>query len=538
MRLLRISLAVKYRILFGVAVLLIIGVVLSVPWLWMESLVREQPFREAERVADSYFRHVLAEPDQAPNATGGVHAEGVGMTPPGADPRARFYPRPTVEPAADDAADGPSTLDPFVQRALRVFATQPNRSSLTDTRSQPDGEHHRYARAVRVTKRCLSCHDSGRTAQHVYRENELAGAIVVDLPIEQTSTISVWNRLIIVAAGALGCILAILVFYVITHRFILAPIEELRGVATQVSAGDLSVRSQVRTGDEFEQLAGSLNEMLERLRASQEDLRRANVLLDQKLGEMAETNVALFESNRVKSEFLANVSHELRTPLASIIGFAELLREGPQSADSLKAARYSENILISGRILLEIINDLLDLAKIEAGKVQLNIEAVQLDELCASLVDFMRPQADKRRLELSFVCTEPLPAMQSDTARLRQILFNLLSNAVKFTPEGGRVQVIASPAGVGRVRVAVSDTGPGIAPEHQALIFEKFRQIDQSATREHHGTGLGLAIAKELTELLGGQIGVSSAVGEGSMFWVEFPLTAPEPRERPPVTLV
>jgi signal transduction histidine kinase len=309
-------------------------------------------------------------------------------------------------------------------------------------------------------------------------------------------------------------------------------------VALRVADGDLAVRSTVRTGDEFEQLAVNINTMLERLRDSQEDLKKANRLLDEKLGEVAESNVALFEANRLKSEFLANVSHELRTPLTSIIGFAELLREGPSNPDDAKALRYAENILISGRILLQIINDLLDLAKIEAGRVELAIESVQPREVCETLIDFMQPQADKKTILLEARFDDDLPALFTDHGRLRQILFNLMSNAVKFTPDGGRIWLLATRVDDTHIRVAVRDTGPGIPPEHHELIFEKFRQIDQSATREYHGTGLGLAIAKELTELLGGHIGVESEPKQGATFWIELPTTTPERRDRPLVSLV
>ena len=207
-----------------------------------------------------------------------------------------------------------------------------------------------------------------------------SGPARIGYPVDRGAADLIWNRIWLVASGALAGILAILVFYVITTKFILSPIHDLRRVAIRVADGNLDERSTVRTGDEFEQLSDSLNNMLERLRISQDELRRANKLLDEKLGEMAETNVALYEANRLKSEFLANVSHELRTPLTSIIGFAEVLREGPEAEPDSRTARYLENILISGRILLEIINDLLDLAKIEAGRAELRLESVHVDQ--------------------------------------------------------------------------------------------------------------------------------------------------------------
>jgi len=536
MRLLRISLANKYRILFGLAVLLIIGAALAVPWYYMEGLVQQQPFREAQSLAESYFRSVLSQPEEMRRLATGVHAGKFGLLPESFSQEPRFV---RVDPDPNDPQGllSQANQDSFVSEAFRAFRKHPASEYYSrDTWDEQTGRRFRYAHAVRVTRRCLSCHEEGRSARP-YRENQLAGMILVDLPTEHSRQASLINRVVIAAAGMLAGILAILVFYVITTRFILAPIHELRSVALRVAEGDLTVRSSVHTGDEFEQLSENLNTMLERLRVSQEELKKANRLLDEKLEQMAEANVALYEANRIKSEFLANVSHELRTPLTSIIGFAELLRENPSSDGDSRTLRYAENILISGRILLEIINDLLDLAKIEACKTELRVESVQPEHLCSTLLDHVRPLADRKKLQLELEAEAALPAIFTDVGKLRQILFNLLSNAVKFTPEGGRVWLRARRLDDTHIEIAVRDTGPGIAPEHHKVIFDKFRQIDQSPTREHHGTGLGLAIARELTFLLGGQIGVDSQLGQGATFWVRLPTAAPEPRDRPLVSL-
>ncbi|MFH1748924.1 MAG: ATP-binding protein [Planctomycetota bacterium] len=537
MRFARVSLAAKYRILFGLAVLLIIGAALAVPWYRMELLVLEQPFHEAQRMVENHFRLVMPESGRTGGQAGSVHSEEFGLLPEKGVHQPRFIPL-GLNPDDVNAIASENSNNPFLGKALRTFLRNPNQNSVYTTYEEDSGRRFRYAHAVRVSKRCLSCHGEAKTARGVYQENQLAGIITVELPADLSASGMFWNRLVIVAAGALAGTLAVLVFYVITHRFILAPVHELREVAIRVAEGDLDVRSRIETGDEFEQLSSNLNTMLERLRASQEELRKANRLLDEKLGQMAETNVALYEANRVKSEFLANVSHELRTPLASIIGFAELLREGPQAEDNSRTNRYTENILISGRILLEIINDLLDLAKIEAGKIELHLETVDVHAICASLIDFARPQAEKKSLNIELEADGDLPTLETDPNKLRQILFNLLSNALKFTPDGGHIRLNVRRIGKKHIRLAVSDTGPGIAPEHHETIFEKFRQIDQSATREHHGTGLGLAISRELTQLLGGEIGVESELGRGTTFWVRLCTDAPGQHERHLVSLV
>ena len=529
MRLIRISLAVKYRILFGIAVLLITAAALAVPWVRMELLVLEQPYREARRLADDYFRMALARPLEG----GEPHSLDTGLLGGAELGRPRFL-RYSGNP--DDSANlSPEDLeDEFLRKSFRSFVLHPDRDRTYVNQQSEQGARFRYAHAVRVAHGCMKCHEEGRTAR-TYREGEFAGMILVDLPAEGIHEQLFLNRLWLIAAGALAGILAILVFYVITRRFILAPIQELREVAIRVADGDLSVRSSLETGDEFEQLSDRMNFMLERLRTAQDELKSANKLLDEKLGEMAETNVALYEANRIKSDFLANVSHELRTPLTSIIGFAELLREGGEQDG--KAARYAENILISGRILLEIINDLLDLAKIEAGKVELRLEPLRISELCNTLIDFTKPVADGKKLWISYEGDGELPMLITDRGRLRQVLFNLLSNAIKFSPEHGRVRLRAKRDGTDGVVLSVQDEGPGIRPEDQETIFEKFRQVDQSATREHEGTGLGLAIARELAQLLGGELGVESEFGAGATFWVRLPLATPEPREREPIAL-
>jgi signal transduction histidine kinase len=287
------------------------------------------------------------------------------------------------------------------------------------------------------------------------------------------------------------------------------------------------VRSQIATGDEYEALSRAFNAMLSHLESSENELIRINKSLDTKLGELAERNVALFEANKIKSQFLANVSHELRTPLTSIIGFAELLREAA-TKDGGRPLRYSENIVSSGRMLLGIINDLLDLAKIEAGKLELHLGPVDLKEMASNLMDFMRPLADKKSLQLVANVSEELASIHSDGGRIQQVLYNLLSNAVKFTPDGGLIELNLRSLGDDGVKIAVRDTGIGIPEDQMANVFEKFWQLDNSMTREYGGTGLGLAISRDLVQLVGGSLTVESEPGKGSTFTVTLPRTAPE----------
>jgi signal transduction histidine kinase len=267
-----------------------------------------------------------------------------------------------------------------------------------------------------------------------------------------------------------------------------------------------------------------------------------NESLDLKVTELAEANVGLYESNRFKSEFLANVSHELRTPLNSIIGFAELLEEMNRSENESgggdsKRLRYVTNILTSGRSLLDMNNELLDMAKIEAGRMEVNIEPTSVGDLIEGLVGIMRPQSQAKHIELRTVIAQRLPVIETDPGKLQQILYNFLSNAIKFTPGNGTVTISADRVtrqdnSLG-VRISVADTGPGIPYDMQDVIFEKFRQIDASHTREHAGTGLGLAICRELAQMLSATVSFVSEPGRGATFFVDLPLThqpqAPQP---------
>lgn len=368
--------------------------------------------------------------------------------------------------------------------------------------------------------------------------NPLWGILIIEQSAANATRQLIINRAYIILSGLLAGLLAILVFYFITMRLILSPVRVLRETAERVSKGDLYIRSDISTGDEFEELSDTFNLMLSNLKASQDQLRQMNKTLDLKLNELSKSNVMLHEANRLKNEFLANVSHELRTPLNSIIGFTEVLQEHyPQMEDEIrnqKNQRYIQNILISGRSLLEMINDLLDLAKIEAGRMEINPEPTDLSDVCESLVTLIRPQARIKSITLELSISRNLPIVETDSMRFQQVIFNFLSNAVKFTPEHGvitlSVKRIRDTEIPDAISVSVTDTGPGLNAEDQAFIFEKFRQVDASHTRKHAGTGLGLAICKELAILLDGRIELHSIPGQGATFSLIMPKTVGQER--------
>ncbi len=249
--------------------------------------------------------------------------------------------------------------------------------------------------------------------------------------------------------------------------------------------------------------------------------------------ELRTVNAQLEAASRHKSAFLANMSHELRTPLNAILGFAELLRDQANDSLSAKQSRYVDHIHSSGKHLLALINDLLDLSKVEAGKVELHPETFALHDALTAALTEIQPQADAKRLELELHLGEGLSTITADTVRFTQIVLNLLSNAVKFTPEGGIVTVTASivrgPEDEGRsaecVEIAVRDTGIGIKAEDLPKLFQLFTQLETPFVKPSQGTGLGLALTKRLVELHGGQIvAASDGVGHGSTFTVCLPL--------------
>jgi len=231
-------------------------------------------------------------------------------------------------------------------------------------------------------------------------------------------------------------------------------------------------------------------------------------------------NRQIQEASRLKTRFLANMSHELRTPLNAIIGFSDLLYLGAVPYDSPKYSEFLGHIRTSSHHLLQLINDVLDLSKVEAGKMEFAPEPISLAAIVKDVGDIMRAAAEKKNITMSVDLDPRLPQLVLDPARLKQVLFNYLSNAIKFTPDDGRVTVRARREGDAHVRIEVEDTGIGIAPSDLPRLFSEFEQLDQGLDKRHQGTGLGLALTRRLVEAQGGRVGVTSDLGRGSVFYL------------------
>jgi signal transduction histidine kinase len=227
-------------------------------------------------------------------------------------------------------------------------------------------------------------------------------------------------------------------------------------------------------------------------------------------------------ASRHKSEFLANMSHELRTPLNAIIGFSEVLVQGLFGDVNEKQREYLQDVIGSGQHLLSLINDILDLSKIEAGRMELDLEEFDVAQAIDNAVVLVRERATRKGLGLGTVLDAGLGSVRGDQRKIKQVLLNLLSNAVKFTPEGGRVEVRAQRLD-GHVEVSVTDSGIGIAAEDLEAVFEEFRQVGTDYAKKHEGTGLGLTLSRKFVELHGGRIWVKSQPGQGSTFTFSLP---------------
>lgn len=279
-------------------------------------------------------------------------------------------------------------------------------------------------------------------------------------------------------------------------RSLIDPVKAMDERLRAIEAGDFYTRVEVPNRDELGALAAHLNRMSEELGRLYGELEAAN---------------------RHKSEFLASMSHELRTPLNAIIGFSEVLKERMFGELNDKQAEYVEDIHASGRHLHSLINDVLDLSKVEAGRMELEITRFDLPLTIENALTLIRERAGRHGITLKLDLDASLGEFAGDERKVRQILLNLLSNAVKFTPEGGRIGIRATPVD-GGVEIAVSDTGIGIAPADQEAVFEEFRQVGSDRTRKQEGTGLGLTLARKFVELHGGRIRVTSELGKGSTF--------------------
>ncbi len=511
-----LSLAKKCRLAFGAAVVFILALALLLPYIWMGQLTKKASLDAGRAKAETLLSRHFQLKDAGESALAALDNTGAVLDP--NDPEIRWIRFTT------DSEKKLQQLTEEQKEMVESLRGQEDRDDNILFAKKEGILQSNYVRIFRATDSCISCHNPQGSAG-AFRRNEPIGAVVIQRPAGEISRTAFLNRVWIIAAGLIAGTGAIVAFYIITQRVILRPIRQLRALANNVAEGNLDIRSAIKTGDEYEKLANAFNHMLDGLQATQEKLRQANKQLDAKIAELSERNIELFKANKIKGEFLANISHEFRTPLNAILGFAEILREKPDVLKKDKARRYAENIISSGNRLLNMINDLLELAKTEAGKVKLHIEKTSVPQLCKALAGHFSALTKKKKIKVKVLADDDIPILLTDAGKVQQILYNFLSNAVEFTPQRGRIEIRAQLANEKTVRIAVADTGCGIAEPDKEKIFEKFRQADGSITRQSSGSGLGLAICKELAAMLAGSIGMESEPGKGSTFWLDIPIT-------------
>lgn len=377
---------------------------------------------------------------------------------------------------------------------------------------------------------CYHCHGSLR---------KILGGMVIrtDVQLTLAAVAAARNRTVIIALLGLSAVIALI--YTLVGKFIRHPLAKLADSAKKFAEGDRSVSMDVSTGDEIGVLSNTFNYMVKRIssfsKALELEVEEKTSLLNERTTLVAllkRANSQLRELDILKSRFLANMSHELRTPMNSVIGYTDLLLDeidGPINEEQKKSLK---KITVNARHLLNLINDILDLSRIESGKVELEPSEFDLQELINSSVPVFEPMVSRKGLSLDIVCDEGhLPTVYADQDKIRQVLVNLIGNAVKFTQEGGiTIRSRLSMRGIQPgekpifVEVCIEDTGIGIKEEYIDKIFNKFVQANLSTIRQYEGTGLGLNIAKKLIALHKGMIWAASEYGKGSQFCFTVPI--------------
>jgi signal transduction histidine kinase/CheY-like chemotaxis protein len=376
---------------------------------------------------------------------------------------------------------------------------------------------------------CYHCHGSSK---------KILGSMIVRVGAERVYTTVAAQRNRTIILTLVGIFIVITMIYFIVNRFIRRPVEGLADKAKRFAEGDMSTSVGVKTEDEIGVLGKTFNYMVERVSSSskrlEEEIERKTALLNERtrlMGLLERANRDLRELDKLKSTFIANMSHELRTPMNAIIGYTELLLERVDGPINEEQEKSLKRVAANARHLLQLINDVLDISKIESGKVELEIKELDLRWLIETVLPTFEQLINQKGLTLTINIDEGLPLIYGDEERIKQILINLLSNAVKFTHQGGIIiSAKLSERGVGPgeapifVEICVEDTGIGIKEEDVGRVFDKFFQVDLTTIRQYEGTGLGLTITRGLVSMHKGMIWVTSKYGEGSRFCFTLPL--------------
>lgn len=436
-------------------------------------------------------------------------------------------------------ADAP---DEFETMALNAFFKDRELKEFYCLTSYQDKQVFRYVVPMRIDESCLECHGDPKGELDVlgfpkegWKIGDLGGALSIIMPIDIYLANADSNVISQVSFFSVLTLFFVLLMFFATSKLVTKPLGRFKNSVEQIRSGNLNIDledieavGEIRDlAHDFDEMAKELQDLYYGLESEVElrtrDLAEANSILEAQRYELEDINLRLKKENQYKSDFLAIMSHELRTPLTSIIAFAELLEKAKQGENS-KDERIAQEIKNNSKILLGMINNILELARLEAGKFELYLEPVDFVDVINAVENMITPLAEKKEITLLTKVELEVPVITGDRESLRRIVENLVSNAIKFTPEKGKVEVyVTFDDFEDEVIINVKDNGIGISKEDQSLIFEKFVQSDTSIYRQYSGSGLGLAVAKELAELHGGWIKVESEEGKGSLFRVGIP---------------
>lgn len=429
--------------------------------------------------------------------------------------------------------------DEFEMEVLQKFAADPSMLEYVGRTGEGSAATFRYMVPLKTEKSCLQCHggpkgeiDIAGYAKEGLREGELAGALSISIPMErfeQRLAETTKRRAMTIVAFA-GLSLVLIGF--LTHQLVAHPISNLAAVARRIGRGQWQIEEEkmkrLRADREMAELVEAMTTMSRQL---QELYQGLELKVEERTAQLTEANERLVKAHgelarliQNQSEFYTTMTHEFRTPLTAIIGFSQLLLNNTEQ-ESLKEEQreYLFDILESAQRLLQIVNDLLDASRLEAGQLRLNLQPVDLGDVVREVRCSLLPLAKQKGIQVEISLPPELPLARADDLRLVQILMNLVGNAIKFTHQGGAVTVGATVQG-DQVEVTVHDNGPGIDPADQQVIFELFRRA--SHAEQVGGSGLGLALVKRLVELHQGRIWVESQLGHGATFHFTLPVVA------------
>ncbi len=434
--------------------------------------------------------------------------------------------------------------DAFESASIDRFKTDRGLKEIFDITTFKDKMSFRYVVPMVIDPSCMECHGEPAGVLDVtgypkegWKIGDLAGVLSIVMPIELYRQNSKENLIREAAFFCIAMLVFILITYYATARLVTKPLNKLTSVMARITGGDLNTGldpDNIKAEGEIKELTDHFNMMIDELRnvykdlenkvdLRTKDLAKANDILEAQQKQLEVINKRLLEDNKYKSDFLAIMSHELRTPLTSSVAFTDVLEKISGGTD--KERRIINEIKTNNQTLLSLINNILDMARIEAGKAELLLEPVDFVDVINAVEKVIKPLADKKELTLITDVDRTVPLIKGDREKLRRIVENLLSNAVKFTRAGGHVRVwVKFDGATQEITINVEDNGIGIAPEEQSLVFEKFVQGDSSIHRPYSGSGLGLALARELAELHGGRITLESELGKGSIFTVTIPV--------------